>query len=164
MRYSLTVAVPLIAAWVLDRMLRGIFGVAAPYAYLASAALCITALRVVLRVLNPPKLPASLRDAPPEPAMLSTADDGIDEAVAGWTGRLEWSRDDSKRFDQMVKPGLVDIVDERLRLVHGVSRHGDPGRAQAVVPQRLWSFIHEPTTRNMSPQEIAALVAQMEAL
>jgi hypothetical protein len=162
-RFGLAVGGVLVLARVIVRALRSAYQVDAPYVFVASALLCMLGLYGLLRVLNPPRLPEALRDAPPEPPALSTADDGVRDAMIRWVARLEWTRDDIARFDTMVKPGLVDIVDERLRLVHGVSRTTDPQRAQAIVPAPLWSFIHEPVTR-MNPTELATLVAQMEAL
>jgi hypothetical protein len=163
-RVALWLAVPLFIEWQLDAFVRRAYGVDVPFLFVASATLCVLALRYILRALAAQPLPPSLRDAPPAPRTLSSAEDGVAEAVAHWNTRLEWAADDVSRFDQIVKPAIVDLIDERLRLQHGVSRAADPARARAVLPDALWSFIHTPTTRKMSAKQVAALVAQMETL
>lgn len=160
----LRIVLPFVIAYLLHNFLRVRFQVDVPYVFLASTLVCLEALRAILSRLKPLPLPAGLRDAPSAPSGRGSDIDGIGESVMRWTTRLDWHAEDFRRFEQMVKPALVDIVDERLRVAHGVSRAGDPQRARAIVPAPLWSFIHEPMTHNMNPQEIATLVAQMEAL
>jgi hypothetical protein len=63
-----------------------------------------------------------------------------------------------------VQPAVAGIVDERLRLRHAVNRNADPGRAEELCGRELWTFITVPATRPVSPNELATVVAQLEAL
>jgi hypothetical protein len=110
-------------------------------------------------------LPDTLRDTqtrkPPDRIPDS---DGVYRAVRRWGSRLDWTASDTRRFAQTVQPAIASVVDERLRLAHGVMRSADPERARALCGPELWSFITTPAARPVRPNELAAIVAQMEAL
>lgn len=142
-----------------------IMGVGAPYLFVVSLLLCLAALRGVLGSVAAPPLPRTLRDAPAPPAHREgIPEDGIRVAVSRWETRLDWTRQDITRFASIAWPAFVDIVDERLRLRHGTSRTDDPVRARELLGPELWTFVHEPVSRSLTPQDMAALVARMEAL
>jgi hypothetical protein len=140
-------------------------GVAVPYVLLLTICLAVVAMIEIIRRLSPPQVPDALRDTQvvtPKPGMPDA--DGTYRAVRRWVQRLDWSRDDMQRFVTRVRPAIVELVDERLWLRHAVSRATEPERAQALCGPDLWGFITVPVTRTISPNELATVVAAMEAL
>lgn len=90
--------------------------------------------------------------------------DGVSRAVRRWQTRLDWSATEHQRFQRRV-PGLLgELVDERLRQHHGLTRATDPARARALCGAVLWSFLHDELTHLPTPREVAALVDTMESL
>jgi hypothetical protein len=148
-------------AWVLFRAR----GIDVPYVLMLTVFLSGGAMVELQRRLKPPPLPEALRDTqlnrPPDRISDS---DGMFQAVRRWRSRLDWTVEDVQRFAQAVQPAIAGVVDERLRLVHGVSRSAEPERARALCGPELWTFITVPVTRPVSPNELATVVAQMEAL
>jgi hypothetical protein len=138
-------------------------GVGAPYLLIVATVTCLVILRGVIVALAVQEVPRTLRDRP-QPRATMSAHDGVRDQAARWESRLEWTRGDLRRFGVVVQPAMTDLVDERLRLHHGVSRQAQPERASALMGKDLWKFIHEPVARSLNPKEMAALVAQMEAL
>jgi hypothetical protein len=159
------VAIPVIAilsfalTWVLGR-----FTIGTPLALVLGGSLALYALRYVLATIYAPKLPATLRDAPPRRAEAGSDEDGIRRASRRWEQRLDYAQDDARHLAHLIRPAFADLVNERLRLVHGVTWASDPQRVRALIGPQLWKFLTEPVPRRVTPQEIAILVAQMEAL
>jgi hypothetical protein len=145
--------------WVLGRMTVG-----TPYLLVLGSMLAIYLLRVVLGTIHAPRLPVTLRNTPPRSASAGTNDDGIRQAARRWDQRLDYAHDDARHMAHLIQPAFADVVDERLRLVHGITRASDPARARELIGPQLWKFITQPVPRQVTPQEIATLVAQMEAL
>jgi hypothetical protein len=137
-------------------------GVALPL--VLAALLSLYGLRYVLRTINPPRLPVTLRTSPRRQAGSSVGDDGIRAAARRWDQRLEYASGDARHTAHLIRPAFAELVDERLRLRHGISRATDPARAYAMIGPQLGKFITESVPRQVSPQEIAILIAQMEAL
>ncbi|HKE63780.1 MAG TPA: hypothetical protein VKB59_03910 [Micromonosporaceae bacterium] len=140
-------------------------GVAVPYVLLLTLSLAGAAMIELIRRLSPPRVPDALRDTqePAPPNVIPDAD-GMFRAVRRWSQRLEWSRDDLHRFGNRVQPAVVEIVEDRLWLRHGVSRAADPDRARELCGPVLWDFLTAPVTRPVTRTELATLVAAMEAL
>lgn len=90
--------------------------------------------------------------------------DGAFAAASRWETRLSWTEADPPRFARNVQPLIIDLADERLRQKHGITRAGDPVRARELLGDPLWTFMTTPVTRSLTPRQIAALVAQVEAL
>ncbi len=63
-----------------------------------------------------------------------------------------------------MQPLIADLVDERLRQRHGLTRDGDPERARALLGDPLWKLLEKPVKRTPAPRELAAIVAQLEKL
>jgi hypothetical protein len=164
-RSGLGVALPLIAIgsigiwWLLHR-----FGIGTPYLLIVASLLAIYGLRYILGTIGAPTLPRTLRDQPPRSPERPADEDGVRLATRTWDQRLDYAQDDARHLTHLIQPSFRDVVDERLRLVHGISRSSDPDRARALIGPQLWKFLTEPVPRRVTPQEIAALVAQMEAL
>lgn len=98
-----------------------------------------------------------LRDAVP-------AGDGILLAVAKWDDRFVWGERDPNRFAAVVVPRFTDLVDARLRQRHGITLAGNPEQARHLVGEDLWKLLHYTPSRVPSPQDIASIVAKVEAL
>lgn len=141
-------------------------GYAVPYPLLACGIFALSALRRALATVAAPSLPALTAPPRPEGPAPLPADlaDGLYLATSRWETRLSWSERDGPRFVATVQPRLVDLVDERLRIRHGVLRASDPVRARALLGEALWSLLHEPAGRSPTPHELAAVVERMEAL
>jgi hypothetical protein len=138
-------------------------GIGAPYGLIVATTICVVVLRGIIVALAVQPVPKTMRDAPPANPIPAVAD-GVRDQANRWASRLEWTKGDLKRFGHVVHPAMIDLVDERLRLHHGVTRAGQPDRAYALMGNDLWKFVHEPVSRSLNPKEMAALVAQMEAL
>src|SRR5581483_1145789 len=144
-------------------------GLRTPYLLLFAAYLTLQLLRRVLQDVRAKPVPGSLRKPLP-PSTTGEGGwgerDGLELALTGWDTRLAWlhSRSDPRQFIRSVQPRLVQIIDERLRLRHGVTLGGDPARAQELLSEALWVFVSRPVTRNPTPREFAALVKQVEEL
>jgi hypothetical protein len=113
--------------------------------------------------LAPPPTPSArtgrreLRDSVP-------SGDGILLAVAKWDDRFVWGERDPGRFAAVVVPRFTDLVDARLRQRHGITLAGAPEQARRLVGEELWQLLHYTPSRVPSPQDIASIVAKVEAL
>ncbi|MBO0870913.1 MAG: hypothetical protein J2P15_20355 [Micromonosporaceae bacterium] len=147
-------------------------GWAFPDALVFAVLLAAQGLRRTLRWLPASQLPATLLRAGVERGPVGprvdlgewTPRDGLHLAVTRWDTRLSWLRmqRDPNQFSRTVQPRLVELIDERLRLRHGVSRAADPDRARALLGDPLWTIVSGPASRPPTPREFAALVKQME--
>ncbi len=159
-----TLIFSVLASLVVDLVLRA-KGVGVPYVLMLTVFLAGGAMIELIRRLAPPPVPETLRDTQvPRPPERLPDSDGSFRAVRRWAARLEWGDDDVRRFAYVVQPAVAGIVDERLRLRHAIIRSADPGRARELCGPELWTFITVPVTRPVSPNELAIVVAQLEAL
>jgi hypothetical protein len=136
-----------------------------PFPLLLVLTLTISGLRRTLGAVAAPPLP--LLKAPleqPDEHGDGTLADGLFLAVNRWDTRLSWTDRDRVAFGTTILPRLAEIMDERLRLRHGVTRMSDPARTRRLMGERLWSLLHVPVGRYPTPHEFAAIVADMEAL
>lgn len=62
-------------------------------------------------------------------------------SMLGWSSLVATARTSSASFDHAVKPELQRLYAVRLAEKHGVSLHGDPERAAAIVGPELWPWI-----------------------
>jgi hypothetical protein len=153
-------------------ILTRVFGWAFPDLLVFTVLLAAQGLRRTLRWLPAGELPDTLLRATVEPVTPHTArheaewtpQDGLHLAVTRWDTRLSWVRmqSDPQQFSRTIQPRLVELIDERLRLRHGVSREADPDRARALVGDPLWTLVSAPVSRPPTPREFAALVKKME--
>ena len=93
-----------------------------------------------------------------------SATDGVRFAVGRWEDRLLWGDRDRARFLGAVVPRIGELVDERLRQRHGITRDSDLARARFLMGDEVWMFLHAPPSRGISPQDVASIVAKVEEL
>lgn len=85
--------------------------------------------------------------------------------VRRWENRLDWIIGDPERFTRVVLPAINEVVDERLRFVHSVSRENEPERAKEILGSRVWDFLHPQQAQGSpSPRELANIVKELENL
>lgn len=139
-------------------------GYAVPFALAFLVFLALAVLRRALVAVSSPALsdPGSALDD--EVTYKVTPSDGLHSAALRWNNRLEWTRDEIDRFNQNIRPVLVEIVDERLRLRHGVSRQNDPARARQLLGDPLWGLLAGQVSKMPTPRQLADLVSRMEEL
>lgn len=147
-----------------------VFGVRVPVLLALTLAYALLALRRVVRQVAVPRLPEVTGARPSADPMADdgsyqwSGGDGQRAAVGRWEYRLEACQGDPQRFARTVVPMLADLVDERLRQRHGLTRASDPDRARALLGEPLWTFLATPVTRSPAPQDLAAMVGHMEAI
>jgi hypothetical protein len=140
-------------------------GVGLPYPVTFSVTLALLVLRRIVRQVAPRlREPEVLPSREDDWQRAGSVADGAVAAAARWDTRLSWTESDPDRFGRTVAPMLAELVDERLRQRHGITRATDPQRARELLGDPLWTLLVTPVTRSLTPRELAALVAQMEAL
>jgi hypothetical protein len=139
-------------------------GIDVPYPLLLAVFAALAAVQQTIRMLQIRRIPPTLRDNPPVASDGRAAPDGIRTTVRGWNQRLEYAQDDSRHFDRLIKPAMREIIDERVRLMHGVTSENDPEAYREIVGPVLLKFLSEPAPRRVTPNLIATLVAEMETL
>ncbi len=144
-----------------------LLGAAVPYPLIFMMLLAVQLLYRSLRWAAPQPIPRGLGlrvSADEEEAVLPA--DGLKLAVSRWDTRLSWVRlqNDPHQFARTVQPRLIQLVDERLRLRHGIVRSADPARAQAVLGGPLWTLMTTPVHSHVTPADLAALIRQMEEI
>jgi hypothetical protein len=144
------------------------FGVGLPYPLVFAALLAVFVLRRLVRlVAAPPPARAAMvhrQPADDDGGYQWGAPDGLRSAVGRWETRLEWGQDSAERFARSIQPRLAEIVDERLRMQHGISRTADPAAARELLGEPLWTFLTTPVTKSPPPREVAVVLARMEEL
>lgn len=145
--------------------LLGAMGYAVPPVLIFTILLVVQLLRRVTRWIDARPIPRGLREPVVDSdEQMSAPPDGMQVAVQRWDTRLSWVRvqHDPHQFARTVQPRLIQLVDERLRLRHGVIRSADPARARAVLGDPLWTFMTSPVETNVTPADLARLIRQME--
>ncbi|MDI1460408.1 hypothetical protein QEZ54_05455 [Catellatospora sp. KI3] len=140
-----------------------VFNLAMPLPLLFAVAVTIVAVWRMVRTLKAPLPPRQAgRRTHDEDA--SAVDDGIRLAVMRWATILEWGHADGARYQRRVHARLAELVDERLRQRHGVSRTTEPDRARRLLGDQLWTFLTVPSKRLPSPRELDVIVTALERL
>ncbi|QOC93629.1 hypothetical protein [Micromonospora craniellae] len=136
---------------------------------LVAGVVTVLAVRRIVATLAPPPRsgPAVARpqqDGEEDGMYNWDARDALRTAINGWELPLEWSKTQPERFSHLILPRIAELADERLRLKHGVTRESDPGRARALLGERLSTFLDTPPRRTPSPRDLAAIVAELEKI
>ncbi len=143
-------------------------GAAIPYALVFMVLLAAQLLYRTIKWIAPAPVPRTLlRDLTTQrPDPVDVPADGLYLATARWDTRLAWVRlqHDPEQFGRTVQPRLVQLVDERLRLRHGIIREREPERARRLVGDPLWTFLTRPVRQNVTPRELAELITMMEKI
>jgi hypothetical protein len=139
-----------------------------PYPLIAMVLFVARVLRALLRWIDPRPLPGTLirpsAELVSEDQVEAPSRDGLVAATARWDNRLSWVKlqHDKGQFARTVQPRLIEIIDERLRVRHGVVRAADPAAAHAVLGEQLWTFVSAPVPKNPTPRDVAGLITLME--
>ncbi|MFK3981076.1 hypothetical protein ACI2K4_11945 [Micromonospora sp. NPDC050397] len=139
-------------------------GISVPAAFAGWLALLL--LRRATGQVAPParRTPRPLHPSGQDDGMYNfEALDALRGVVDRWESKLILS-DARARYAQGVHPDLTELVDERLRQRHGLTRAGEPDRARALLGEQVWKFLHDPPKRTPAPRDLAAIVAQLEKL
>ena len=153
-----------IGATVLILVLLRSAGYAAPFFLVLAALLVVVTLNMLVREVGARPLPDTLKSGPAPTRWANSDDDGLAAAIRHWEMRLDWTGQEGRRFASATQPGIVEIIDERLRVRHGIDRDIDPARARELLGPGLHRFVTEPVKRRMSGPELAALASEMEDL
>jgi hypothetical protein len=140
-----------------------------PWLLLFVGLVVVQVLWAVLVWVRNPQLPDTLRYriAPSQRSTLLEGRDGLAMASQRWHRNLAWfglQGGNSDQYSRTLQPRLARLVEERLRLRHGVSLRADPARARELIGEQLWALVSAPAKRAPSARELAALVKQMEAI
>jgi hypothetical protein len=142
-----------------------------PYSLIVGAIFVVTVLRRALRRADIRPLPGSVtgrgQRLRPDPWTGEPVDDrtpdGAQVAIGRWESRLS-RRGASAQVTEQLRSRLYELVDERLRLRHGLTMTTDPNRARQLIGETLWTMIHQPPRHGFTPEDLSVLVDQMEAL
>jgi hypothetical protein len=145
-------------------------GVTVPYLVVAAICVGVLALWLVLRSVTEPAW-LRIRGLTAAPRILRARDpsgwylggDGMLTAVRRWDRRLEWGLTHPARFASTTLPRLGELIDERLRQHHGITRATDPARARALLGENLWALL-APRLDVPSHRELMAALADLERL
>ncbi|REF35832.1 hypothetical protein DFJ64_1224 [Thermasporomyces composti] len=177
-----TLAVAAGTAAVLSLVATGLFRWSVPYPLILALVLAVLlGARIASGVRAPARLASPVREDVEGPRY------GVPDRpfadVRRWEQLLELVHGDGEYFRRSVLPAIGDLVDERLRTAHGITRASDPERARDILGHRVWTFLETgvvPTRvrasrragsgqrigvggdRPPSPAELAALVGEIE--
>jgi hypothetical protein len=135
-----------------------IWGLAASYPVVLATVIALIMVVLTTRRSEAEPIPTSIHETPWMTPSFPEADDGAETSIAQWSSRLEFGDQD------VVRRTILDLIDERLRLSHGIIRAESPDRARALVGPQLWQFIAEPRPDHLSPRELTVLIERMESL
>jgi hypothetical protein len=148
-----------------------------PFPLIAVTVLAILVLRAALQLVADEPLPTEVTGAGIEPVKPDefagpleglrfsvTATDGLRFAISRWDDRLVWGDRDASRFGSIVVPRIGELVDERLRQRHGITRASSPARARELLGDEAWAFLHAPLSHGYGPRDVASIIAKVEAL
>jgi hypothetical protein len=90
--------------------------------------------------------------------------DGMIESVRRWERRLEWGITTREWFDATVAAKLGELVDERLRQRHGLTRASDPVRARALLGEEVWDLLHGGIRRAPRVADVARAISIVERI
>jgi hypothetical protein len=158
-----------LSALVLSQGVLPIVRLSVPYSLLFGVAAGLLVLRAVVGSVAEPDEPdagslVGLVGGPVRESIPHRFDDGLYRTVRRWEMRLDWAASERLRFQRLM-PGLLgELVDERLRQHHGITRASDPARARHICGAHLWSFLHDDLTAVPTPKQLVSLVDLMEKI
>ncbi|SNS89724.1 hypothetical protein SAMN05421812_102269 [Asanoa hainanensis] len=141
-------------------------GYTVPIVALVGVIVALVVLRRVTSALVPSQMTRQRRrsTAATEDGSYNFTDrDALRTVVGRWERLLQRAGGDAGSA-RAVQRTLAEIVDERLRQRHGLTRAGDPERARALLGEPLWTYLATPPTRNLAPRDATAYVQSLERL
>jgi hypothetical protein len=148
-----------------------IFNLAPAYPLILAVCIGVLAVRRAVHLTaEPQRMHAAEVVRPPGGGHLSetvgwyTGNDGMLAAVRRWERRFDKGVRGPEQFLLSVAPHLGELVDERLRQRHGITRFSHPDRARALLGEDIWIILHGPLPGIPTPRALAALVRRMENL
>ncbi|MBM7784300.1 hypothetical protein [Tenggerimyces flavus] len=145
--------------WVLTSAL---FRVKIPFVLLLALVLAVVGSRAVLLGLRSPMKQALLIREDSDPPILGLLPDRPFAGARRWEYLLDGAREEPALFAKTVRPELVRLMDERLRLAHRIDRTKDPERARAVIGPVLADLWER--ERTLTRAEIDNVLDEMEKL
>jgi hypothetical protein len=125
-----------------------------------AAGLAVAATWRLVHATVPPPKPSG----PPAGAGEERPDDGFAE-LSSLEHRLSWGSVDPDRYQQRVRPLLVDLARERLRSRRGVDPGTQPEVTRRIVGEALWELMTgPPARRGPTRSELARLVEDLERI
>lgn len=104
---------------------------------------------------------------PPDPLPPATEADQRPPGLLPLTSlesRLSWGSSDPDRFEERVRPLLVELAGERLRSRRGVDPRTDPDHARTILGDPLWTLMTGPLPHSPSRAELSRLVEAIERI
>ncbi len=98
-----------------------------------------------------------------EPGAWYEGGDGMASAIRRWDRQFTWGLASGPRFANTAGPRLGELVDERLRQRHGITRAADPARARELVGEKVWALLG-PLERAPTHRQIMAALADLDRL
>ncbi|GIF65989.1 hypothetical protein Ais01nite_40240 [Asanoa ishikariensis] len=141
-------------------------GYTVPIVAVVGVIVALIVLRRVTSALVPPQVTRQRRRSAgaTEDGSYNFSDrDALRTVVGRWERLLQRAGGDAGSA-RAVQRTLAEIVDERLRQRHGLTRAGDPERARALLGEPLWTYLATPPTRNLAPRDATAYVQSLERL
>lgn len=159
------IAIPAVALGFVAYHLLLASGWRAPYLLVTGVllALGVTA-RIVFAAYAPREAVPDADEAEPAEWGYQSSHDRPYDGIRRWISRLSHVDIDRTSFPRVAQPAIVALIDERLRLRHGVDRQRDPRRARQLLGEPLWTFVTQPMTKSPKPAAMAALAEQIEKL
>jgi hypothetical protein len=143
-------------------------GIAVPIALVGLGVCAILALRYAVRLVAAPTGVVTRGTIDPYEAGDATyhwpTPDAMRRAVVRWEQRLTWHGDTPGTFDTHVQPALRELVDERLRLRHGITIAADPGQARRMLGEPLWDLVTGQHRRGPGQRELTEALTRLEDL
>jgi hypothetical protein len=140
-------------------------GISVSVLLIVAAFVALRLLMLAVSEVAPPALPRpSARRTYDEGDYRWAGTDTLRAAVRRWEQRLDWVQNDGDKFSRTLLPVLAELIDERLRLQHGITRSSDPQRARELLGEPLWQFLDDPGRRAPKPRELSAYVDALEKI
>ncbi|SDR72225.1 hypothetical protein [Actinopolymorpha singaporensis] len=157
-------AVTAVAAGVAYALLVLVFHARVPYPLCFAVVLVVVLGRQFTRAFTPPPAGRALVREDTSATVYGVPDRPFAD-VRRWEERLDLMRGDRDYYERVVRPAIAAVVDERLRVGHGVTRDEQPERSRELVGARVWDLLTTTQPRRPpSPGELADVIAEVEDL
>jgi hypothetical protein len=157
-------AITAVASGLAYALLVLVFHAHVPYPLCFAVVLVVVLGRVLVGVFTPPPAGRALVREDISTTVYGVPDRPFAD-VRRWEERLDLMRGDRDYYERVVRPAIAAVVDERLRVGHGVTREDQPDRSRELVGARVWDLLTTTQPRRPpSPGELADVIAEVEDL